>query len=128
MPSADTLELLRLASQAAIEKKAFQLVALEVGELTSYADNFLLCSASSERQVGAIADEVHRRAKEGGRRPLHTEGPSRSEWVLIDFGDVVVHIFTEEKRAYYALDGLWGDAPRVDIDALVGDQRPADPH
>ena len=126
MPPVDTLELLRTATEAAIEKKSFNLVALEVTELTSYADNFLLCSASSERQVGAIADEVERRAKESGRRPLHKEGASRSEWVLLDYGDVVVHIFTEEKRSYYALDGLWGDAPGLDIESLV-DGEPAEP-
>jgi len=119
MQAADTLNLLRVASAAAIAKKAFQIVAFEVAELTSYADNFLLCSASSERQVGAIADEVDRRARESGRRPLHKEGASRSEWILLDYGDVIVHIFTEEKRIYYALDGLWGDAPRVDIEVLV---------
>ena len=77
-----------------------------------------MCSAASDRQVGAIVDEITRRLKETGVRPLHIEGAPRSDWVLLDFDDVVVHVFTEDLRAYYALDSLWGDAPRIDDEAL----------
>lgn len=120
---ADTLSRIALAAQAATDKKAFDLVGLEVTDLTSYTDSFLLCSAASERQVGAIADEIARRMKKAGARPLHTEGDARrSDWVLLDFGDVVVHVFTEDRRAYYALDSLWGDAPRIETDALGLDE------
>ena len=111
--AAETVDYLRTAAQAALDKKAFQLVGLEVTELTSLADGFVLCSGASQRQVGAIADEVDRRLRGAGRRPLHVEGDARSEWILLDYGEFVVHVFTEEKRSYYGLDGLWGDAPRI---------------
>ena len=118
MLPAETVETLRLAVRAATEKKAFQVVGLEVAELTSYADSFLLCSGASVRQVGAIVDAVQRRLKEHGLSPLHVEGAPRSDWVLLDYGDFIFHVFTEDKRSYYALDSLWGDAPRLDDDTL----------
>jgi len=126
MLDADTLSWIGIAAQAAVDKKAFDLVGLEVGELTSYADGLLLCSAASERQVGAIADEIIQRLKNAGSRPLHREGAGRSDWVLMDFGDFVVHVFTEDRRAYYGLDSFWGDAPRLD-ETTLGIDRPAAP-
>jgi ribosome-associated protein len=66
----------------------------------------------------AIAEEVQRQLKEAGRRPLHVEGERRSDWVLLDYGEFVVHVFTEERRTYYGLDGLWGDAPKLDAAEL----------
>jgi len=86
---------------AAADKKAFQIVGLEVGELTSYTDSLLICSGASDRQVAAIAGEVQRQLKDAGRRPLHVEGESHADWVLLDYGDFVVHVFTEERRTYY---------------------------
>ena len=113
MLNAENLDVMRVAAQAALDKKAFQLVGLEVTELTSYADALLLCSAASDRQVAAVVDGVVASLKAAGRRPIHVEGDGRGGWVLVDYGDLIVHIFTEEKRAYYALEGLWGDAPNV---------------
>jgi ribosome-associated protein len=113
---------LQTAARAAADKKAFQIVGLEVGDLTSYTDSLLICSGASDRQVAAIAGEVQRQLKDAGRRPLHVEGESHADWVLLDYGDFVVHVFTEERRTYYGLDNLWGDAPRLDADDLgVGD-------
>lgn len=109
---------LQTAARAAADKKAFQIVGLEVGDLTSYTDSLLICSGASDRQVAAIADEVQRQLKDAGRRPLHVEGQSHAEWVLLDYGDFVVHVFTEERRTYYGLDGLWGDAPKLEADTL----------
>jgi ribosome-associated protein len=109
---------LQTAARAAADKKAFQIVGLEVGDLTSYTDSLLICSGASDRQVAAIAGEVQRQLKDAGRRPLHVEGESHAEWVLLDYGDFVVHVFTEERRTYYGLDNLWGDAPRLDADDL----------
>ncbi|MFV2071759.1 MAG: ribosome silencing factor [Thermoanaerobaculales bacterium] len=120
----DTLEPIQAAARGAADKKAFHIVGIEVGELTSYTDAFLLCSAASDRQVAAIVDGVQRRLKESGRRPLHVEGEARSDWVLLDYGDFVVHVFTEERRTYYALDSLWGDAPRLSADQLGVDENP----
>ncbi len=114
MLDADTLSKIALAAGAATDKKAFDVVGIDVGKLTSYADAFLLCSAASDRQVGAVAGAIRRRLKTEGVRPLHSEGADRSDWVLLDFGDFVIHIFTEDLRAYYALDSLWGDAPRIE--------------
>ena len=109
---------LQTAARAAADKKAFQIVGLEVGDLTSYTDSLLICSGASDRQVASIADEVQRQLKDAGRRPLHVEGQSHADWVLLDYGDFVVHVFTEERRTYYGLDGLWGDAPKLEADAL----------
>ena len=114
----EAMQTLRTAARAAADKKAFQIVGLEVSELTSYTDNLLICSGASDRQVMAIADEVQRQLKEAGRRPLHVEGERRSDWVLLDYGEFVVHVFTEERRTYYGLDGLWGDAPKLDAAEL----------
>jgi ribosome-associated protein len=113
-----SMESLRTAARAAADKKAFQIVGLEVAELTSYTDNILICSGASDRQVAAIAEAVQRQLRESGRRPLHVEGERRSDWVLLDYGEFVIHVFTEERRAFYGLDGLWGDAPRLGGDAL----------
>ena len=118
MADTETLDLLATAARSASDKKAFQIVGLEVSELTSYTDCLLICSAASERQVSAIADEMQWQLKESGRLPLHVEGERRSDWVLLDYGEFVIHVFTEERRAYYGLDGLWGDAPRLDADVL----------
>lgn len=109
----DTLELVRNTTAAAFDKKAFDVTALDVSDLTSFTDAFVLCSTSSDRHLDAVADEIRRRLK-SKRKPLHTEGSGGGQWVLIDFGDVIVHVFTEERRAYYNLEGLWGDAPQIE--------------
>lgn len=118
MADVDLMESLRTAARAAADKKAFQIVGLEVADLTSYTDSILICSGASDRQVAAIADSVQRQLKETGKRPLHVEGERRSDWVLLDYGDFVIHVFTEERRTFYGLDGLWGDAPKLDAIAL----------
>ena len=104
----------RLAVAAALDKKATDLDVLQVGELTSIADFFILCSAGSERQASAIADSILERLKsELGVKPLLVEGTTPGRWVLLDFGDFIVHIFTEDVRRFYGLERLWGDAPNV---------------
>ena len=126
MPGPDLLEPVRIAVTAALDKKAFQVVCLEVSELTSVADFFILCSAASDRQIGAVVDEVQSRLRVSGRRPLHVEGEGATDWVLLDYGDFIVHVFTEDRRGYYALDSLWGDAPRLGPEALgMADSDPA---
>jgi len=118
MADVELMGSLRTAARAAADKKAFQIVGFEVADLTSYTDSILICSGASDRQVAAIADSVQRRLKGAGRRPLHVEGERRSDWVLLDYGEFVIHVFTEERRAFYGLDGLWGDAPKLDAVAL----------
>ena len=104
----------RLAVAAALDKKAFHLDVLSVGKLTSIADYFVLMSANSERQSQAIADGILDRLKqELNIKPLLVEGTTPGRWVLLDFGDFIVHIFTEDVRRFYGLERLWGDAPNV---------------
>ena len=107
----------RLAVAAALDKKAFDLDVLSVGDLTSIADYFILTSAGSERQAQAIADSVLERLREELQvKPLLVEGTTPGRWVLLDFGDFIVHVFTEDCRRFYGLERLWGDAPNVTAD------------
>ncbi len=104
----------RLAVAAALDKKATDLDVLQVGALTSIADYFILCSAGNERQAAAIADSILERLKADlGVKPLLVEGTTPGRWILLDFGDFIVHIFTEDVRRFYGLERLWGDAPNV---------------
>jgi len=108
-----TLERVRLAVAAAEDRKALDLKVLHLEKVTDFTDYFLICSGSSERQVQAIADAVEASLREHKVRPLHVEGFASAQWVLLDYGDLVVHVFLEEPRRYYALERLWGDAPEV---------------
>lgn len=104
----------KLAVAAALDKKSFDLSVLSVGELTSIADYFILASATSERQAQAIADNVQEKLREEMRvKPLLVEGTTPGRWILLDFGDFIFHIFTEDTRRFYGLERLWGDAPNV---------------
>lgn len=96
--------------QAAKEKKAENISVLKVTELTTIADFFFITSGSSVPQNQAIADEI---LKNAGQKPLNVEGYDLADWILIDFGDIIVHIFTEEKRATYNLESLWADAEKL---------------
>ena len=115
----------RLAVAAALDKKAFDLDVLAVAELTSIADYFILSSATSERQAQAVADSVLEKLREELRiKPLLVEGTTPGRWILLDFGDFIVHIFTEDCRRFYGLERLWGDAPNVTADFAEGAERP----
>lgn len=110
----DTQNIVRAAAEAAIEMKATDLAILDVRGRTSFCDWFLLCNGSNSRQLSAIADHILKTFKsEDGGQPLGVEGGSNNKWVLIDLGDVIVHVFDQQMRGYYDLDGLWIDAPRV---------------
>ena len=110
------------AAKAAADKKAFEIDVLRVGELTSIAEYFVICSTGSERQSAAVADAVEERLRtDHGAKPLMTEGRKTSRWILLDYGDFVVHVFTEECRKFYSLERLWGDAPNVAAD-IIGEQ------
>jgi len=101
----------RLAARAALDKRATDVVILDLQGLTGIADFFLVCSARSTTQADTIADGVRVELRARGVRPRHSEGSSDSGWLLLDYGDVVVHVFLEATRAFYALERLWGDAP-----------------
>jgi ribosome-associated protein len=104
-----------LCLKAAIEKKAENPVLLELKGITSFTDYFLLCSGKSDRQVQAIAQGIEETLKKRGVRPLGQEGMQEGKWILIDYEDVVVHIFLEPVRRFYDLEGLWIEAPRIDL-------------
>lgn len=105
---------LRLCGSA-LEKKADDLILLDVGDLTSIAEYFIICSGRSDRQVQSIAQGLEESAHQDGFKPFAVEGTSRGHWVLMDFSNVIVHIFYEPVRKFYDLDGLWDHAPRVGL-------------
>jgi ribosome-associated protein len=107
----------RASARAALAKRAQALQLLDLATLSGIADYFVLCTGSSTTHVETIAEAVEAALKAEGHRALHREGTAASGWVLLDYGDVVVHIFLPETRAFYALDRLWGDAPELPIEA-----------
>lgn len=108
------LEKLMIAAEAAASRKALQMTAIDIRKIASFAEFFLVCSGTSTRQVQAIADEVtDRLKKERSSRPLHIEGYEAGTWILLDYGDLIVHVFTDEAREFYQLERLWRDADRV---------------
>jgi ribosome-associated protein len=109
----DTAARVREAVAAAEDRKAIDLKVLHLAKVSDFTDYFLICSGTSERQVQAIADAIQARLRSKHVRPLHVEGYNRGQWVLLDYGDLVVHVFQEEPRRFYALERLWGDAPDV---------------
>jgi ribosome-associated protein len=111
----DSWEKALLLSRFALEKKAYDLVLMEVRGVTSIADYFIICSGRSDRQVQSIAQGIEENLGQMGISPLSVEGISRGQWVLMDFSDVIVHIFYQPIREFYDLEELWGHAPRVEL-------------
>jgi ribosome-associated protein len=104
-----------LAAKTALSKKAEDVVALDIRRDASFTDYFLLLSGTNQKQLVAIADAVLEVLRAGGRRPAHIEGYPRQEWILLDYGSFVVHVFTERTRSFYSLERLWGGAIRVEL-------------
>ncbi|HEX6255459.1 MAG TPA: ribosome silencing factor [Euzebyales bacterium] len=111
--------LARNAASAAENKKATDVVILDVGDLVGITDFFVIASTSNPRQLDTVADEVHSALKADGRAPLRREGATPDGWMVLDYGDVVVHVFTEAQRDYYDLERLWADAPRIEVGATA---------
>jgi ribosome-associated protein len=109
-------ELVQLAVRAADEKKAENIVALNMKGISLVADYFIICHGNSEKQVQSISTELKKQAQEQGMDIKRLEGYDEGRWVLIDLGDVVVHVFHRDERPYYNLEKLWGDAPLVKIE------------
>lgn len=105
------------AAQAALEKKAEDVVVLDLRGVSGYTDFLVIGSGSSDRQIEAIADGVEKELKAQGHRVVGSEGQRGGRWVLLDFGDVVVHVFHQDERMHYDLEGLWADAPRIEAGA-----------
>lgn len=108
-------ELLQLAAQAADDKRAEELVALNMKGISLVSDYFLICHGNSDKQVQAIARAIKEAAEEQGQHVRRMEGFDEARWILVDLGDVVAHVFHKEERGYYNLERLWGDAPREDV-------------
>jgi len=106
----DAEELAREGVAVALDKKGSDLLVLNLSEISSFADYFVICSATSDRQAQAIADAIEERLRAAGRRPISVEGYGTSRWILLDYGDVLFHVFLEESRRFYGLERLWGDA------------------
>ena len=104
---------LDLYIKAILSKKAMNVVALDVAEMTSYADVFIICSGRSNRQVNAIAESIKTELKKHKIKPLSVEGTKDGHWVLLDYGHVIIHVFYEPVREFYDLEGLWVDARRI---------------
>lgn len=111
--SKDAVLSLDLYIKAASEKKAQNLVVLDVADLTSIADAFIICSGRSNRQVNAIADAIVVNLKKHKIKPLSVEGTKVGHWVLLDYGHVIIHVFYEPVREFFDLEGLWVDAKRI---------------
>lgn len=114
---------LSVVVEAALDKKAEDVAVLDLTGYGSITDFFIVCHGRSSRQVQAISDQVELKLKQAGVRPGHIEGYAAGEWVLMDYVDFVVHVFTAEKRSYYDLERLWSDAPR--LTELTGGSREA---
>ncbi len=122
--TAGRIEKARAAAEAALARRAENLSLLDVREVASFADTFLIVSGRSDRQVRAIADAIRDALAALGERPLGIEGYEEGRWVLIDFGDLVAHVFVPELREYYDLDRLWGDAPDLAAELELAEPPP----
>ena len=112
----EALDKALLCTRIIKERKAINPILFEVAGLTSIADYFIIASGSSSRQVQAITRHVTRRMREEGLRTYGVEGENEGQWVLMDYGDVIIHIFYQQVREFYDLEGLWVEAPRVKVD------------
>ena len=109
----DIRQRLRHAVAVADDRKALDLKVLRLADVSDFTDYFMVCSGRSARQVQAISDGIVRELRDRGVRPLHVEGARAARWVLLDYGDLVIHVFDSETRDYYRLERLWADAPDV---------------
>lgn len=113
-------EIAEIGVEAALDRKANEVVALDLRGLSSVADFFIICSGNSDTHVEGIANIIEEKLDEHGAKLWHREGGKGASWILLDYIDVIVHIFTEEAREFYSLERLWGDAPRTEYDEETG--------
>jgi ribosome-associated protein len=112
-----------LCARAALDHKAIDLVILEVKDLSSFTDYFVICSGNSDRQVQAITSHIEEKLGRQGLEPIGLEGKNEGRWALLDYGDVVIHIFYHPVREFYDLERLWADAPRIPLPPVRKRQR-----
>ena len=112
------MEIWESAVNAALDRNAVDLAVLDIGQVSTFTEQFIICHGSNSRQVQSIADAVLSNLKAEGRRPSSIEGYENAEWVLLDYGDFLVHVFSSEKRNYYDLERLWKTAPKLPVPAV----------
>lgn len=112
----EAIAMVQAAAEAAADKLATDIVAIDVSEYLVISDVFLLCTAANDRQVRAVVDAIEERLLREGAKPIRREGEKESRWVLLDYGDVVVHVQIAEERIHYALERLWKDCPSIPLD------------
>jgi ribosome-associated protein len=112
------VELVRVAAVAASDKLAQHILAFDVSDQLAITDAFLLASATNDRQVNAVVDEIEAKLRDQGVKPLRREGQREGRWVLLDYGEIVVHVQHEEERQFYALERLWRDCPAIDLPGI----------
>lgn len=112
----DTKKRVILCVNAALEKKAKDIIILNMQKVTSFADYAIVCSGTSDRQVQSIAQAIEENMKKSGFLPLGIEGERNAQWILMDYADIIVHVFYEPVRGFYDMERLWSDAPRMEID------------
>lgn len=110
---------LKFYVKAALGRKAIELVLLDVRDVTDVADVFMVCSGRSNRQVTAIAEYIEKELKKYGIKPLSAEGVKEGHWALLDYGQVVIHVFYDPVRRFYDIESLWADAGRIAVESLV---------
>ena len=114
----ETFDMLKIAANALNDKKAMQLEAIRIDEISDIADYFVICTATSNAHIRALADEVEEKLKEAGVEPGHIEGRA-SDWLLLDYGTVVIHIFGRQSREFYSLEHMWQDGEQVDLTQIL---------
>ena len=114
----ESLEIIKIAANALNEKKAKEITAIKIGDLTVLGDYFLICSATSSTQVRALCDEVEDKLEEAGLRPHHIEGKTTG-WIALDYGSVIIHIFLRDQREFYGLDKMWSDGEMLNMDDIL---------
>lgn len=112
------MERVKKIAQALYDKKAENIDVLDIGELTSLGDYFVICTCNSTTQVKACVDEVEEKMAEDGINPSHKEGYHGGSWVLVDYGDIIVHVMQRETRDFYSLEKLWDDAKRIEVELI----------
>lgn len=116
--TSESRDLATVAAHAAAEKKAVNVVVLDVSDQLVITDVFVIASAANERQVGAIVDNIEEKLREAGHKPVRREGAREGRWVLLDYVNLVVHVQHTEERSFYGLERLWKDCPRIEVEGL----------
>ncbi len=116
----EAFDILKIAANALNSKKARELNAVKVADLTVLAEYFLMCTATSSTHVRALADEVEEKLSEAGVQPHHIEGKTTG-WIVLDYGSVIIHVFSRDQREFYALDKMWSDGEQVELDGILSE-------